>query len=88
MGSKAFWKATAERAAKTFIQTLLPALALVSIAAPDWKYLGAAALVAVQAAVLSVLTSIGSTLRGDPESPSLVLPGPPSGRHHARTDLG
>lgn len=88
MWSKSFWKATAERALKTFLQTLLPALALVTIAAPDWRYLSGAVLVAVQAAALSVLTSIASTLRGDPESPSLVLPPPPSGRHHTRTDLG
>jgi hypothetical protein len=80
MGSNAFWRDAGERALKTFLQTLLPALLLVSIVDPDWKYLGGAVLFALQAAVLSVLTSITSTLRGDPASPSLVLPAPPARR--------
>lgn len=87
MRSKQFWQATFERALKTFIQTLLPALLLVSLAAPDWKYLGGALLLAIQAAILSVLSSVASTLHGDPESPSLVK-APPIGRHGLPTGLG
>lgn len=87
MGSKQFWQAVAERALKTFLQTLLPALGAVMIAAPDWKYLAGAVLVAVQAALLSVLSSVASTLKGDPESPSLVK-APPVGRHGIPTGLG
>lgn len=87
MWTRDFWRAAGERALKTFIQTLLPALALVSIAAPDWRFLGGAVLVAVQAAVLSVLTSLASTLRGDPASPSLIRPADP-GRHGYPTGLG
>lgn len=87
MRSKQFWQATGERALKTFIQTLLPALGAVMLAAPDWKFLAGAVLVAVQAAVLSVLSSVASTLQGDPESPSLVK-APPIGRHGLPTHLG
>lgn len=87
VGSKTFWRATGERALKTFLQTLLPALLLVSLVEPDWRYLGGAVVFAVQAAVLSVLTSIASTLQGDPESPSLIK-APPIGRHGIPTGLG
>ncbi|MFD3426131.1 holin [Nocardia fluminea] len=87
MRSKEFWQAAGERALKTFIQTLLPALAAVMLAAPDWKFIGGAVLVAVQAALLSVLSSVASTLHGDPESPSLVK-APPIGRHGLPTGLG
>lgn len=88
MWSRAFWQAAGERAAKTAIQTALPGLAMVTVLDPDWKYLGLVASLSVQAAGLSLLTSIASTLRGDPESPSLVLPPPPSGRHAHPTELG
>lgn len=88
MGSSAFWRDAAERALKTFLQTLLPALLLVSIIDPDWKYLGGAVAVAVQAALLSVLTSITSTLRGDPASASLVLPPPAPPARRGPTGLG
>lgn len=87
MPSKQFWQATAERSLKTFLQTLLPALLLVSLVDPDWKYLGGAVVFAVQAALLSALTSLASTLRGDPDSPSLVK-APPIGRHGIPTRLG
>lgn len=87
MRSKEFWRDAGERALKTFFQTLLPALLTVSIAKPDWKYLGGAVLFAAWTAGMSVLTSIGSTLRGDPASPSLVLPPAPPTRR-GPTGLG
>lgn len=70
MRTLAFWKATAERAVKTFAQALL---ALVTIGATltdtDWA---AALSVSATAALMSVLSSIVSAGVGDPESPSLT----------------
>ena len=70
-----FLKAMAERAARTFAQSLLATLT-VSGAVPDdvlsvgWKQ---ALSVAAMATIMSVLMSIGSArLAGDPDSPSLV----------------
>lgn len=81
MWSKAFWQATGERAGKTFVQTLIPTVGLVLLAPPDWASLGSAAGAAACAAGISILTSMGSAFRGDPESPSLLSAG-----RHARTD--
>lgn len=67
-----FWKAAAERAAKSSAQALLILWggdAVFSAWDADWP---AAAGVAAGAAVLSVLTSVVSAAGGDPDSPSLV----------------
>ncbi|WP_280186018.1 MULTISPECIES: holin [Nocardia] len=84
MWSSAFWKAVAERAVKTFAQTLLPLVTATVLTRPDWSDITAALGLSACAAGISILTSIASTLRGDPESPSLIRP---SGRHSA-TDFG
>jgi len=67
-----FLKALAERAAKTFSQSLLVTLGTGATGLLDvgWKQ---ALSVAAFTTLLSVLTSIGSArLSGDPDSPSLV----------------
>jgi hypothetical protein len=79
MWSKTFWEKTAERAVKTFIQALLAAFGVgevgsaagVDLLSVDWP--GALSL-AGSAALLSVLFSALSSGRGDPESPSFLLP--------------
>jgi len=74
MFTRRFWILTAERMIKTFAQTLagvLVAGATMSVA--GWKTaLSAAAL----AAIVSVLTSIGSLKIGPADSPSVVSPAP------------
>lgn len=73
MLNKRFWMSAAERAAKTFAQTLIAlwplgenAFGLLSI---DWRQ---SLSVAGLAAVLSVLTSVVSSPIGPDGSPSLV----------------
>ena len=68
-----FFKALAERALKTFAQTLAATLVVsggADLFSVGWKQaLGLAAM----ATILSVLTSLGSSVAvGDPASPSLV----------------
>lgn len=70
-------KMIAERAIKTFFQTLVAVIVAgeaTSIYDVDWK---ATAGVAVLAAVLSVATSMGSWNIGPDEGPSLVGEGKP-----------
>lgn len=67
-----FWRATAERAVKTFAQGVGGAIVggAVTPASIGWK---AALAVGGVAAVLSVLSSVGSArVSGEPDSPSLV----------------
>ena len=71
MFTRSFWKATAERAIKTFAQTLAALLVAmpigVGLMGVDFAgFLGIAGL----AALVSVLTSVGSGLNGS--GPSLV----------------
>lgn len=71
MWTKAFWKDTAERAIKTASQTAVALFAgdTATVLSIDWVQ-GAA--VVGTATLVSVLTSIASTGRGNPDSPSLV----------------
>ncbi|WP_319460100.1 holin [Micromonospora sp. RTP1Z1] len=71
MFTKKFWKAAAERAAKSAAQALLGLWALdgFNVLNADFKLGGG---VAAGAAVLSLLTSVVSAAGGDPDSPSLV----------------
>lgn len=71
MWTKLFWKATAERAIKTFAQAAVAFLAsdIAGILEIDWEK---AASVSGLAALLSVLTSIASVPAGDNNSPSLL----------------
>lgn len=66
-----FWKAAAERAAKSAAQALLGLWALdgFNVLTADFPLAGG---VAAGAAVLSVLTSVVSAAGGEPDSPSLV----------------
>lgn len=70
MRSKEFWVSAAERAVKTFAQSLLATLVVFTgVLDVDWvNSLSAAGL----ATVLSVLSSIGSAKVGPDGSPSVV----------------
>lgn len=75
MKSKEFWTDTAERAVKTFAQSLLAVFtAGVTIISVDWRE---ALAIGATAALVSVLTSVASTSNGDKDSPSLVRPSSP-----------
>src|SRR5690348_1711888 len=80
MFTSQFWKLAAERAVKTFAQTLASVLVVggATLLSADWT---TALATAGMAAVVSVLTSIGSLKIGTPDSPSLVRNDPaPAGR--------
>jgi len=66
-----FWKASGERALKTFIQTLAAGLGTASIGILSLPWETALGL-AASAAVLSLLTSLGSARVGKSVGPSLV----------------
>ena len=71
MWTRSFWTAAAERAVKTFAQTLAALLAAGAfdvVSAPWLQSVKVAGL----AAVLSVLTSVASSSAGNNEGPSLV----------------
>lgn len=73
MWTAKFWKQVAERATKTAAQAVLlfwgGGDVLFNAWDLDWL---TTAKIAAGGFVLSVLTSLGSVLRGDPESPSLI----------------
>ena len=72
MFTKEFWKDAAERAIKTFAQTLV-ALLSVAVAAPIWDLNWVEALgVAGTATALSLLTSIAGSGTGNPETGSFI----------------
>jgi len=89
--TKEFWKRTAERAIKTFAQAFVATGIVVGATSKEWQ---AAALAAVIAAGLSVVTSIASTSVGEKGSPSLLDPAPlepgvtPPGPNFDSTDFG
>ena len=66
-----FWKAAAERALKTFIQTLVAGLGTTQMGIADLAWETSLSL-AASAAVLSLLTSLGSANLGSKAGPSLV----------------
>ena len=66
-----FWKASAERAIKTFIQVLLAGLGTAQVGIMDLAWEQSLSL-AASAAVLSLLTSLGSANLGGKAGPSLV----------------
>jgi len=71
-----FWKAAAERAGKTVVQTLLvlavPSSGLFNAFSMDWRTTGGLAL---SAGLLSILTSLASAPIGGTDSPSLLKGG-------------
>lgn len=81
MLTRTFWAGAAERAVKTGAQTAVALLAAdgVNLLTLDWR---AAGVTVGGAALLSVLTSIGSLTVGPSGSPSLVDEQP--GRHTLR----
>lgn len=66
-----FWQLTVERAVKTFAQSLLAILSADGVGLLTVPWLAALS-TAVTAAVLSVLTSMGSAPVGEPGGPSLL----------------
>ncbi len=70
MWTSSFWKATFERAIKTFAQTLVASGIVVGVA--GWDKWQAALIAAGIAALLSVITSVASIGLGDKGTPSLV----------------
>lgn len=66
-----FWKATAERAIKTFIQVLLAGLGTAQVGILDLAWEQSISM-AASAAVLSLLTSLGSANLGKSSGPSLA----------------
>ena len=75
MWTKIFWKDTAERAIKTFAQSVVGIVLLltptIGIDTLNLNWLPILA-VGLVSAMLSVLTSIASSLKGDSNSASLV----------------
>ncbi len=67
-----FWKASAERAIKTFIQTLLALVGTDAMGVVTMDLLTQAVPVAASAALLSLLTSLGSANLGSTSGPSLA----------------
>lgn len=76
MGTWTFWERTLERAGKTFAQTALLAIGANAVSPGHFNVLDAAWANVIGLAcggfVLSLLTSMASSLRGDPDSPSIV----------------
>lgn len=70
MYTKRFWKDAFERAVATALEVAIPmVVAVETIDQLDYRHLG---LVAVSAAVLSVMKAVAATLKGDKEDASLV----------------
>lgn len=66
-----FWKASAERALKTFVQVLIASFGTDQMGILDLPWETALSL-AASAALLSILTSLGSANLGSKAGPSLV----------------
>ncbi|RDI73323.1 hypothetical protein Gocc_2923 [Gaiella occulta] len=73
MMSRRFLRDLAERALKTFVQTTITgALVLLTVDGASWSDVPGAAAAGAFAGTLSALTSILSSLRGNPDSASFV----------------
>lgn len=69
--SKDFWTATAERALKTFVQVIVATFGTAQMGVLELPWEQALSL-AASAAILSVLTSLGSVKLGPSSGPSLA----------------
>lgn len=72
MFTKTFWKDTAERAVKTFAQSLAAVLAAGATGVLDVDWMNALS-VSLLATLVSVLTSIGSGTVGDQSASAIKL---------------
>ena len=72
-----FWRATAERAVKSFAQALLAVLSATSLGLLEVDWVTCLS-TAGMATILSVLTSIGSSQIGDAGDPSALRTSPPA----------
>jgi hypothetical protein len=81
--SRYFWRATAERAVKSFAQSLLALLSAQQIGLLDVAWVASLS-TAGMVTLLSVLTSLASTQVGDSRDPSAV-PTQPAGPTAAAT---
>jgi hypothetical protein len=79
MFSLYFWKAAAERAVKSFAQTLVALLGVGQVGLLDVDWVGALS-IAAMATLLSVLSSIGSAGFGESQDPSLLSTNQPPPR--------
>jgi Putative lactococcus lactis phage r1t holin len=77
MFTRQFWMLTAERALKTFAQTLAGLLVVGGVPTLPAHWTATLA-TAGAAALVSVLTSVGSLKIGPANSPSLIAPDPPA----------
>jgi Putative lactococcus lactis phage r1t holin len=75
MFTQHFWTATAERAVKTFAQSLLALLSAMQLGILDVDWVTTLS-TAGMASLLSVLTSVGGARIGTAEDPSLLAPAP------------
>jgi hypothetical protein len=75
MFGKRFWRATAERAVKTFAQSLVAVLSAGQLGLFDVEWLTVLS-TAGMATVLSLLSSLASTQVGEPSDPSAVPTSP------------
>lgn len=73
MFTKQFWLDAVERAIRTAAQAAIGVLGVeaVGVLTTDWQGVTLAAIVA---AIVSVLTSMGGSQRGDPDTATLITP--------------
>jgi hypothetical protein len=83
MFTQYFWKATLERAVKSFAQSLLALLSAQQLGLFDVDWVTTSS-TAGMVALLSVLTSLASTQVGNAQDPSALPSGPPPERESAR----
>lgn len=72
MGSHNFWVAAVERAIKTVAQTAVAAIVASNVSSVFDVNAGAVVGVSALAGLLSLLTSVGSSAAGPPNSPSVT----------------
>jgi hypothetical protein len=84
MFTQYFWRATFERAVKSFAQSLLALLSAQQIGVLDVRWVTTFS-TAGMVALLSVLTSLASSQVGNAQDPSVLSSAPPPQADPART---